>query len=387
MFAPSIGPTLGGYIAEHLGWRALFWINLPPALLATFLVWRNMKGLAQGEFSLLKRVDLSGLIGLALFLGGAQYVLEEGPAKGWFESSELVLLTCVSACGAALFFYRAVKYDNPIVDLRPFKHFTFAVASALGFIIGVGMFAPIFLTPLFLSTVRGYNAFQIGETMFVQGVVMMCFSPCMGLILNRFPDVRPIGALGFLLMAASCWLQGGLTAQAGFADLVLPQILRGFGLAMAYVSVTQPALYCLPIELVHFGSGLFNTIRNIGGAFGIAFMTTLHNHAFALHRQELYSALDPQNPHVQQMLSGMQAYLEQTGARDPSRQALMNYAGVLDREALVMTFNDQFHLITIALIVSASAMLLLKPVPKKLGGQPKEEPANAAFEGEAEATT
>jgi DHA2 family multidrug resistance protein len=342
-----------------------------------------------GELRLLKRIDAAGLIGLALFLGGAQYVLEEGPSKGWFESTELAVLACMSACGAALFFYRAVRYDNPIVDLRPFKHFTFSMGSALGFIIGVGMFAPIFLTPLFLSTVRGYNAFQIGQTMFVQGVVMMCFAPCMGLILKHFPDVRPIGAAGFLLMAVSCWLQGGLTAQAGFADLVLPQILRGFGLAMAYVSVTQPALYCLPIELVHFGSGLFNTIRNIGGAFGIAFMTTLHNHAFALHRQELYSALDPGNPHVQQMLSGMQAYLEQTGARDPSRQALMNYAGVLDREALVMTFNDQFHLIAIALIVSASAMFLLKPPPKtsKAAANARAEPAAAAFEGEAEATS
>lgn len=119
-------------------------------------------------------------------------------------------------------------------------------------------------------------------------------------------------------------------------------------------------------EFVHAGAGLFNTLRNLGGAFGIAGLATVQAHAYALHRQELYSAVDPTNPHVQSLLQGMQAHLAQTGASDPERQALMYYAQILDREALVMTFNDQFLTLGVVIGISAFAMLLMKPSPARV---------------------
>lgn len=359
--APTLGPTLGGLVAETLGWRALFWINLAPGLVITFVVWNMLDSLDKGDAGLLRKIDVLGLLGMAAMLGAAEFVLEEGTSEEWFASGEIVMWTLVSVAGGLLFFWRAFTVETPIVDLRPFQTPTFAAGAFLGFVVGVALFSTVFLTPLFLGTVRGYSALQIGHTMFVQGVTMFFAGPIIGTIGRRLHDTRLFGACGFLLVALGSWLQAHLTAEAGFAELLWPQIARAIGLIMTFSAVMQPTISSLPPHLVHAGSGLFNTVRNLGGAFGIAMLTTLQAHAFALHRQELYSAADPANPHVQGMIAQMQVYLAQTGAADPERQALMQYASLLDREALAMTFNDQFLFLAVFVALSATMMVFLRP--------------------------
>ncbi len=375
--APSLGPTIGGYVAEMLGWRALFWVNVVPGLLITFIIWNTMGAISKSNFDLLKKIDVLGLVGLALFLGAAEYTLEEGPSNEWFASSEIWFFATISATGAAIFFWRVLGVETPIVDLRPFKSPTFAIGAGLGFILGLGLFSSVFLTPLFLSTVRGYSALQIGHTMFVQGAVMFFTAPIIGRLGRTLPDTRALGFLGFILVALSCWMQANLTADAGFYQLMWPQVVRALGLMSTFSSVMQPALQSLPPQYVHAGAGLFNTMRNLGGAFGIAALATVQAHSFALHRQELYAAADPNNPHVSGMIAGARAYLEQAGAADPERQALMRYAALLDREALVMTFNDQFLLLAVVIGLSAFAMLLLKPREKHAMSQTKGAMAEA----------
>lgn len=359
--APSLGPTLGGYFAETLGWRALFWINLVPGLLITVVIWNTMTVLKKGDFNLMRKLDILGLVGLACFLGGAEYVLEEGPANDWLESGEVLAGTLLCVAGAALFFWRALRSENPIVDLRPLLTRTFAVGVCLGFVLGLGLYTSVYLTPLFLASVRGYSALQIGETMFVQGVAMFISAPIIGRLGRAMGDMRPLGFFGFACVAVSCWMQAHQTADSAFGEFLLPQIVRGLGLMTTILSVMQPSLQSLPPSMVQSGSGLFNTLRNIGGAFGIAGLATLQRSSFALHRQELYAAADPANPHVQGMIAGAQAHLEQAGAIDPPRQAMMQYAALLDREALVMTFNDQFLALAVIIGASAFAMLLMRP--------------------------
>ena len=361
MVAPSVGPTFGGWIAESLGWRALFWINVVPGLFVTAAVWFALGEIDKRNFNLLKRIDIAGLIGMALFLGAAEYVLEQGASAGWFSSSEIVFWSVVALIGGVIFFRRVIISDNPIVDLRPFLSPSFAIAAGLAFVLGVGLYASAFLLPVFLGSVRGYNPLQIGHTMFVQGAVMFVGGPTLGLLTRSLKDTRWAGMAGFMAMALGCYMQSFLTSESGLGELFIPQALRGLGLLLVFSALMQPALQSLPPDQVHSGSGLFSTVRNLGGAFGIAALTTLQFHSYALHRQELYSAADPNNPHIQGMIQGSQAYLEQAGAADPARQALMRYAGLLDREALIMTFNDQFLTLAVIVFLSGFGMILLKP--------------------------
>jgi DHA2 family multidrug resistance protein len=262
-----------------------------------------------------------------------------------------------------VFFYRAARAENPIVDLRVFRTPTFSIGVTLGFILGVCVFSTLFLQPLFLASVRGYSPLQVGETMFVQGATMLFAAPVIGYTMRYIRDTRPFGVLGFLLVAASCWLQAHMTADWGLEQLTWPQILRGIGLQFSFNAIMLPAISNLPPDLVHTGSGVFNTIRNIGGAFGIAILSTMQKYDIEAHRQQLYAALDPNNPHVTQMISGIEAYVERFGSAAPDRQALMYYASILDREAMVMTFNNQFLFLAIVLVIFTPAMLLLKPPP------------------------
>lgn len=359
VLGPSVGPTLGGYIAEAFGWRWLFWINVAPGVLIASLVWRYLH-VGAGDLKLLKRLDVLGLIGLALMLGCAEYVLEEGPNSEWFASSDIVMLALLSGLGALIFFYRVSTVETPVVDLRPLQIPTFAIASCLAFIVGMTLFGPLFLQPLFLSSVRGLNALQIGEIMSIQGITMLAMTPFNGFLVRKLKDVRPFGAFGFLLVAWSCWHETHLTAQSGFYEFMPALIARGMGLMICFTSVMQPSIQALPPHLVHAGAALFNTIRNLGGAFGLSWLISIQHHAVALHRQELYSALDPNNPHVSSMLAGMRAHIESTGSLDAERQALMHYAGILDREALVMTFNDLFLMLAVLALFAGCCMFFLK---------------------------
>jgi len=357
--APSIGPSLGGTIAEHLGWRALFSINIVPSIIIAALVWRNMK-LGRFDMDTLKRIDFVGLVGLAAFLGALQYVMEEGPSEIWFTSGKIWLWTLVSVLGAMLFFYRALTRAMPIVDLRPLTVPTFAIGASLGFIVGLGMFGPIFLQPLFLGEVRGLNAEQIGHMMWAQGLTMMVMAPLMGRFGRAMPDMRPIGITGFLMIALSCLMQTNLTAQTGFAEMAWPQVIRGAGMMMTFMSIMQPAMQSLPPHLMHTGTALFNLIRNLGGALGLALLTTLQGKSFAFHRQELYTGANQYDPHVSGMIAQQEAYLQSTNALDPHRQAVMNYVRLLDREALVMSFNDQFLMMAVTLGIGACFMIFMR---------------------------
>lgn len=366
--ASSLGPTIGGWVSGALGWRALFWLNFVPGILVAGMVWFALRQLHTPNFSLLKKIDLLGLVGLVLFLGSAEYALEEGPANEWFASAEVATWALISLTGAVIFFWRALTVETPVVDLRPFRNLSFSMGSVLFFVVGISLFSAIFLTPLFLASVRGYSSLQIGHTMFVQGATMFIAAPLVGRFGRNLHDTRWLAAVGLGCVSISCFLQAHLTAEAAFWEFAIPQVFRGAGFMISFTAIMLPAMQGLPPHLMHAGTGLFNTVRNLGGAFGIAALATVQAHSFALHRQELYAAADPQNPHVQAMIAGAQAHLEATGASDPSRQALMHYAGMLDREALVMTFNDQFLLLGIVIALSTVVVAFLRPPPRPASG-------------------
>jgi DHA2 family multidrug resistance protein len=352
--APAMGPALGGFITSSLGWHWLFLVNLVPGIICVigcyFLI-----PLKTPDWKLLKRIDLIGLLALACFLGSGQILLEEGPRKGWLESHEILAWAGVFGVGATAFFWRAFTQEEPIVKLDAFTDRNFVVCSLLAFTVGIGLYGSIYLQPLYLGQVRGYSAMQIGQVMFVTGVFMLLSAPFARQLINRL-DPRITVFIGVLLVSGSCVLQAHLTSQSAFWDFFWPQAMRGCGLIICFATLSTVALGTLPPSKIQSGSGLFNLTRNLGGAVGLAILSTLTDYFNVFHRTQLGEAMNVGDPMFQERLASNVARMTAMNVANPDQAALAQMMATLNREAAVMSFNNLF--MVVALCMGLSMLVL-----------------------------
>ncbi|WP_293003181.1 DHA2 family efflux MFS transporter permease subunit [Nevskia sp.] len=361
--APSIGPTVGGYLTQSFSWHWLFLINVIPGLLVSAAVW-NLVRIDKPMPELLKTIDLWGLAFLAVFLGSFEYFLDEGPRNDWFAKDSVAICAVTAVLGGTLFFWRSFTAKNPIVDLRAFGNRNFAIGTVLASALGMGLYTLIYLTPLFLGQVRGYNSLQIGQVMIVQGAAMFFTAPLAGKLLKVI-SLRTMVALGLSLAATGAWLNGHLTADWGALQFALPQVLRGSGFLLCFFSMTNIALGTLPPAELKNASGLFNVMRNIGGAIGLASVNSLINSRTWLHWQMLGESVQADHPAVRDAMTAGRAL---TGS-DAGAMSLI--ARQMQQQVAVMTYSDMFTMIAGVLLV---ALLLLPFITA-----PKHEvPADAA---------
>jgi DHA2 family multidrug resistance protein len=351
--APSVGPTLGGWITDTMGWEWLFLINVVPGFACAAAVWL-LSPLRQEEPALLRRLDVLGLVGMALFLGSLEYVLEEGAKHDWLQDESVFRMAVVMALGGALFFWRAFTAASPIVDLRVFANRNFLIGSAVSMIAGVGLYGSVYLMPLFLGGVRGFTTTQIGEVMVVTGAAMFLAAPIAGKLQAKM-DLRAMLGLGLALVAAGMWENAKLTAESGFWELALPQALRGAGMMFCMIPMTGLALGTLAPERVQNASGLFNLTRNLGGAIGLALINSMLTSGQALHRTELAAAVSAGHADAQGWLDQTAAALDAQGVANPGAAAVARLAGLVEREAMVMALNNVF-------VTMAVAFALLLPL-------------------------
>jgi MFS transporter, DHA2 family, multidrug resistance protein len=357
--APAMGPALGGLITSNLGWHWLFLVNLIPGILCAIGCFMLIP-LKVPNWALLRRIDLIGLVALALFLGGLEVVLEEGPRQGWLQSADIALWAGLTLLGALIFFWRAFTLEEPIVSLAAFGNSNFAVCALLAFTVGIGLYGSVYLQPLFLGQVRGYNAMQIGQVMFVTGVFMFLSAPFARQLIVRVDPRLPLG-IGVCMIGASCLMQAHLTAESSFWDFFWPQAIRGTGLILSFATLSIVALGTLPPTMIQSASGLFNLTRNLGGAIGLALLSTLTDFYTVLHRTGLAPALNPGDPQVQDRLAAATARMQAAGLANPEGAALAQQINLLHREAAVMTFNNLFVVIAGCLALS----LLVLPFVKR----------------------
>jgi DHA2 family multidrug resistance protein len=365
--APSIGPTVGGWITATFGWHWLFLVNLAPGLMVTVGVWLLLKPEPM-NWPLLRRFDFLGLAGMAVFLGALQVVLEEGPRKGWLDSPEIAGFAIAAVAGAALFFQRALTRPEPVVSLAAFSNREFAISCALAFALGIGLYGSVYLQPLFLGQIRGYDSLQIGHVMFVTGATMFFSAPVARQIAMRL-DPRVAIGFGISLVAGGCFLQASLTAESSFWAFFWPQALRGMGFIFCFATLSIVALGTLSQNQIQAASGVFNLMRNLGGAIGLALLNTVRDWYTVFHKTELAPMLDPANPLVADMLAGSAARLAAAGVGDPEAAAIAQYAALLNREAAVMTFNNLFTAMGASFIFAVMLLPLVRP-PKPAAGAP-----------------
>jgi len=356
--APTIGPTVGGYLTNQFSWHWLFLVNVIPGCavaVATFL----LIDFDKPQLSLLNRFDWTGLLGLALFLGNLEYVLEEGPNHEWFQDQSVFVCGILSCVGAVLFFWRAATAHQPIVDLRAFNNRNFSTGCVLSFVLGVGLYGLTYIYPVYLARVRDYDALMIGKTMFVSGLTMFFCAPLVGRLMTRV-DPRVLLGFGFSVFALGTYMASDVTKDWDFYELLVPQILRGSGMMFSMVPITNMSLATLSPERIRSASGLFNLTRNLGGAFGLAGINTLMNKRMDLHLVRLHEKVAWGHFKAEETLSNMTAVMAPRGS-DAEVAAIKKLALLVRREALVMALSDVFFSLTVIFVV----MLLFLPLVKR----------------------
>ena len=357
--APTVGPTIGGYLTNAFSWHWLFLINVVPGVAVTVAV-LFLVDFDKPDFALLRRLDWPGLAMLAAFLGSLEYVLEEGAGKDWFADTTIAVLAVVALASGAGFFWRALTAAEPIVDVRAFSDRNFATGSLFSFVLGVGLYGLVFLFPVFLARVRGYDSLEIGNTMFVSGAFMMITAPIAGTLAQKV-DPRWMMAVGLALLAVSCVELLPITKDWAFGELFVAQAIRGVALMTCMLPVSVLALGTLPPERVKNASGLFNLTRNLGGAFGLAVITTILNKRWDLHIARLHESVNwARNVATEQLAALTQGFSATLGS-DAAQQALAVMNGSVRREALVMAFSDVFLLLALVF----AGVLVLVPLARK----------------------
>ena len=355
--APTIGPTVGGYLTDALSWHWLFFINVVPGLAVTIAT-LILIDFDAPDWSLLRNFDWTGLLSMAGFLGALEYVLEEGPRNDWFGDDTVLLMAWASGLSAIVFFARVLTARQPIVDLHAFVDRNFGVGSLFSFVLGIGLYGLTYLYPVYLGQVRGYNALMIGETMFVSGAVMFLTAPIVGRLMDRVdPRVMLIG--GFLSFALGTYWMTYLTRDWDFWELFWPQVFRGVGLMSAMIPINNIALGTLPPERMKNASGLFNLMRNLGGAVGLAALTTILNDRTDLHLTRLHEAVSWAHQPALEVLDSLTARFSAYGS-NAQLMALKQLNLITHRQGVVMAFADVFLLLTLLFVSLAFLALTMR---------------------------
>jgi DHA2 family multidrug resistance protein len=371
--APTLGPTIGGWITDNYSWHWLFFINLAPGIFVAVVVPMLVR-VDKPDLSLLRGADYLGMALMAVFLGCLEYTLEEGPRWDWFGDDTIRLTAWISAIAGIAFLWRSLSYRQPVVDLRALNSRNFALGCFFSFITGIGIFATIYLTPVFLGRVRGFSALQIGLAVFSTGLFQVSAIPFYTFLARRI-DLRWLMMFGLACFAVSMWNFTPITHDWGWRELLLPQAFRGFSQQFAVAPTVTLTLGSLAPERLKLASGLFNLMRNLGGAIGIAACGTILNDRTNLHFLRLAEHLNGGNPAVQQMVERVAT--AETVAR--GGDAVRGHAASLKflwsltlREAQTQTFADAFLAIAICFVIATAMVPLMRKV-----GAPAGRPADA----------
>ena len=366
--APTLGPTIGGWITDNYSWHWLFFVNLVPGVFITIVVPMLVK-IDKPDWSLLRGADYPGMVLMALFLGCLEYTLEEGPRWDWFGDDTIRATAWIAAISGALFIWRSLTFDRPVVDLRALKSRNFALGCFFSFVTGIGLFSTIYLTPQFLGRVRDFSAYDIGLTVFSTGVFQIMAIPVYTWFARRF-DLRWLMMFGLSCFALSLWLFTPITHDWGWREFLLPQAFRGFSQQFAVAPAVTLTLGGLAPDRLKLASGLFNLMRNLGGAIGIAACATILNDRTNLHFLRLAEHLTPANPAMADLVQKVTAAQTVALGGDAQRgqeAALRQLWSLTMREAQTLTYADAFLVLCVCLTIAALMVPLMRKVAPPKG--------------------
>jgi DHA2 family multidrug resistance protein len=360
-FAPSIGPTIGGWLTINYSWTYIFYLNLVPGALLLALVYYGLEK-STTQLKLLGQGDWFGIATMAVALGSLTVVLEEGVRKDWFGSSLIVTLTWSCVISFLVFIYHELRVKNPFINLRLLKRRNFLVATILATIFGYGLYSSIYMLPYFLSSVRRLDAEQIGQVIMWQGLPQLFILPFIPWIVHRF-DNRVLLGVGFLLFGSSALMNSQLTRDWGIDQFFWSQIIRAMGQPFIITPLSTIAYNGIEPSEVASASGLNNMMRNLGGSVGIGSIGALFDHQYHLHFTRLSEATSRFSIAVQNQLTQRSGLLSSRSPIAGAKQAVATIYSSMNKEAFVMAFGDSFFTIGLLFIFGA-CLLIFTSKPK-----------------------
>jgi MFS transporter, DHA2 family, multidrug resistance protein len=368
IIGPTLGPPLGGYIVEHYSWPYIFYINIPIGVIATLLTLQFVRSPKYANKKSAKEIDWAGIALLAVSVGSLQYVLERGQEDDWFSSSTIVVLMVTAVLGFFFFIWRELTAKNPIVELRVLGNGNLRVGTILSFILGFGLYGSTFIIPLYTQSTLGWTAQQSGALMIPAALTTAFMMPVIGNLLQKGAKPQILVALGMLIFFMySFWGYKILTPDTSESAFFWMLILRGIGMGMLFIPITALSLSTLKGQQIGQGASFTGMMRQLGGSFGIALITTFMARQNTVHRNDLLSHLSADNPAVQQRIQGMQHNFVAKGlAPDVALQSAyksMDY--MVMKQAAVLSYMDVFMFIGVMFLICIPFVLMVRAKKNK----------------------
>jgi len=375
VIGPAMGPTLGGWITDNLNWNWIFFVNIPVGVVATILAKLYLPSAAHDPPPK-GSMDWQGILFLVAGIGGLQVVLERGQDEGWFESGWIVFLSVVAAVSVVAFIWREWTAPHPVVHLRLLRVRSYGVGVFFSFIQGLGLYASMFLVPVFTQGILGMTAMDTGLLLLPSSILTALSMPAIGKIMQRGVSARMLAGLGFLLFFVFTVMLGRLNGQVGASDFFWPLVVRGIGMGMLFIPLTTLALGQLSGREIPQGTAMTNMVRQLGGSVGIALVASFVDRRMTFHRSVLAEHVVNTSPATWGRLQSAGAMFMSHGDTrwEAQRKALGMITGAVAREAAVMSYLDAFRVVGFFFVVSVPFVLLFKKPSMKI------DPASMSME-------
>jgi DHA2 family multidrug resistance protein len=363
--APTLGPTLGGWITDNYTWNWCFFINIPIGILSTFLVTTFLHDPAGARR--INPIDWTGIALLILGVGSLQYVLEEGNRKDWFNDALILRLSLISAISLVTMVWWEMSRRNkhPVINFRVLNNRDLSASIFLFVVLGFGLYGGTFLFPLFTQGILGFTPTETGLTMLPGGLATAVMAVVCGRLLSGkkpLVDARYLIITGVIGFSAAMWILGHLTTSAGEADARIALIVRGAAMGLLFTPINNAAFGSLKPAEAQQASGLINLSRQLGGSFGIAVLSTYLTRHVQYHRADLASNFFAGNPAFDQRYSGAVSSLLAHGSSllqaQKTAYALLDLT--LQKQAAMLAYNDSWLLILLSFLIVAPAVLVLR---------------------------